>query len=596
MPLLFAFLLALAVAACDGGKGPGAPPPPGDAPGQNPCRTASVEAGGSTRSGPPAALTREKALAIDGDARWRVLDALALHQQSARTPRPALRTAGPPAQDVGHIAVIHDTGDIISAPNLFDLRNTGVRFSPAGTGYEMLKIDGAFRATLGTALTLTDDDSAQVNIPFAFPFYGRPQQIAFVNSDGNITFEMDDKASTERNVARLLTGPPRVAPFLADLDPSAGGRVFVHAAADQYTVTWCDVRGFENTRVTNVQATLLPEGVVELKFGETINLPDAIVGLSPGLTGVFTPVDLSASTPSTVGAVAVGERFAQRSQLDTVALTRRFYQTHPDSYDQLVIWTDQVLTVGAFAYEVTVANEILGIGLERFDLSRDFGSSGRLRSLAVMDFLGKYPDDPTVKFLGENTTLSILGQEVGHRWLAFLDFLDHRRERSDALLGRGRSHWSFFLDSDASVMEGNEIEDLGGGSFRTTDAVRRFSPLDQYAMGLIAEHEVPSFFYVESPSNVAPFKNRDGSPQIGVTFNGTRRDVLIQDVVAIHGPRLPPASESARVHRQAFLYVIGGGREAAPAQIERLNTIRTMWEGFFLSATDGRMRAETRLR
>jgi len=292
----------------------------------------------------------------------------------------------------------------------------------------------------------------------------------------------------------------------------------------------------------------------------------------------------------------MGERFALRAQLDTVALSRRFYETHPDSYDQLVIWTDQVLTVSAFAYEVTVANEIAGIGLDRFDLSRDFGSSGRLRSFAVMDFLGKYPDDPTAKFLGENTTLSILGQEVGHRWLAFFDFLDYRRARSGALLGRSRSHWSFFLDSDASVMEGNDIEDLGGGSFRTIDAVRRYSLLDQYAMGAVADHEVTPFFYVDNPVNVTPFRNKDSSPQIGVTFTGTRRDVLIQDITAIHGPRIPAASESPKVHRQAFVYVVGAGREADQAQIERLNTIRVMWEDFFLGATNGRMRAETRLR
>ena len=90
-------------------------------------------------------------------------------------------------------------------------------------------------------------------------FYGRTQTAAFVNSDGNITFEEADKSSTERNVARLLTGPPRVAPFLADLDPTAGsGRVFLNAAADRYTVTWCNVRGFDTTRTTTVQATLLP--------------------------------------------------------------------------------------------------------------------------------------------------------------------------------------------------------------------------------------------------------------------------------------------------------------------------------------------------
>ena len=42
-----------------------------------------------------------------------------------------------------------------------------------------------------------------------------------------------------------------------------------------------------------------------------------------------------------------------------------------------------------------------------------------------MDWVGKYPEDPTTKFLGENNTLSVLGQEVGHRWLAYLEFRDH---------------------------------------------------------------------------------------------------------------------------------------------------------------------------
>ena len=70
------------------------------------------------------------------------------------------------------------------------------------------------------------------------------------------------------------------------------------------------------------------------------------------------------------------------------------------------------------------------------EAKRDFGSGGRLRSLAVMDWIGKYPDDPAQKFLGENNTLSVLGQEVGHRWLAFMDIRDRTGARSDILLGR----------------------------------------------------------------------------------------------------------------------------------------------------------------
>jgi hypothetical protein len=190
------------------------------------------------------------------------------------------------------------------------------------------------------------------------------------------------------------------------------------------------------------------------------------VGISPGHTADVAIVDLSNGSGS--GGAAIAERFAQQSSIDTFAVAQKFYQTHPDNYDQILLWTDQSLIRDAFAYELTVANEVRGIGVDLFDLSRSLGSGGRVRSLVVMDWIGKYPDNPQERFLGENNTLSVLGQEVGHRWGAYLEFRDHTGQRSDALLGRDLAHWSFHFDSDASVLEGNDIEDLGGGQFRTT--------------------------------------------------------------------------------------------------------------------------------
>jgi hypothetical protein len=398
-------------------------------------------------------------------------------------------------------------------------------------------------------------------------------------------------------VARLLTGPPRVAPFLADLDPTTGsGRVFLNAASDAYTVTWCNVRGFDTTRTVTLQTTLLPNGSIEMIYGATVNVGAAVVGLSPGRTGMFKPVNLSDAGPTDGGNGAVGERFSQDSQLDVVALTKKFFASHPDNYDQLVIWTDAPVITDAFAYETTVKNEIRGVGIDTYDLAADFGSGGRLRSLAVMDWLGKYPDNPLQKFLGENNTVSLMGQECGHRWLAFLEFLDRTRQRSDALLGRDLAHWSFFFDSDGSVMEGNDIEDLGGGSFRTVGAVQRYSLLDQYAMGLVPDSAVPPFFYVESPTNMSASRTRESAPEVGITFNGTRREVLIQDVIAVLGARSPSSADSARVHRQAFLYVVSAGKTADSGQVAKIDGIRRAWETFFFQATDRRMQAITTLR
>jgi hypothetical protein len=597
-----ASLLATLIACGGGGNNGGGNPPPSDGgTTQNPCATVSVEADVESpdtgRSGFTGARSRKNGL--DPSGQWRVLDAIWAHRAARR--RGQFAQAVPPSHaiDVGDISVLQDQGDLALAANRFDLQGSGLRFTPAASGgYAVQPIDAAFRQPLGNALTLSDDDSEPATVPFGFSFYGRSQTRAFVNSDGNVTFEEADSASTERNIARLLTGPPRIAPFLADLDPSAGGRVLVNAAASQFTVTWCNVRGFESSQTATVQATMLPDGSVEMKFAEGISLDDAIVGISPGRTSSFHPADLTSPSSSPDSQTALGERFSNTSQLDIVAVAQTFYRSHPDLFDQLVVWTDMpLLRRGAFAQETGVANEVSGIGLDLFDLSRDFGSAGRLRSMVDMDNLAKYPDNPgdPVPGIRPNTTLSVLGQEVGHRWLAFLRFRAPNGTTADDLLGRDRSHGSFFFDSDASVMEGNDIEDLGGGSFRTTAVVQRYSLLDQYVMGLVSEGEVPSFFYVENPTNMSAVRQREDAPEVGITFNGTRRVLLIQDVIAALGPRHPTAAESARVHRQAFVYVVSRGQTAQPAAIDKLDRIRRQWETFFLEATARRMRAETTL-
>ena len=615
--LLIAAFVSVFLAACGGGGSnnnggnTGGGNTGGGTTTTNPCTTAlladtaEVAAVGSVASGDAAPV--DKKTLIDGSPRGRLAEAMALHDQAVRKResdaraaavtdqgfgRTAITSPAPVAEDIGQIAVIQDTGDLILPQNPYDVRSTGLRFTRNGSSYSLSKIDGNFRANLGTRVTLTDDDSVNVNSTFPFPFYGTGQVAVFVNSDGNITFGEEDKSSTERNLARMLTGPPRVAPFFADLDPSNGtGKVFVNAASDQYTVTWCGVHGFDSTRTITAQATLLPDGSVEMKYGDNINVAESVVGISPGHTADVALVDLSVGSGSGSGAIA--ERFALANSIDTFAVAQKFYQTHPDNYDQILLWTDQPLISDAFAYELTVANEVHGIGQDIFDLSHSLGSAGRLRSLVVMDALLKYPEDPAAKFLGENNTLSVLGQEVGHRWLAYVDFQLPNAPRSDALLGRDLAHWSFFFDSDASVMEGNDIEDQGGGQFRTVDAVKRYSRLDQYLMGLIPPSQVPSFFYVENPSSS---KTRESAPAVNVSFTGTKREILVADVIRAMGDRTPSAADASKVFRQAFIYVISNGRSVDNGQVSKLDRIRAQWETFFLQATENRMTADTRLR
>jgi hypothetical protein len=514
--------------------------------------------------------------------------------QAARAQSTDVQTTAA-ASDVGDIAVLQDDGSLIVSPNPFDLSGQGVRFQPNGRGgYDAMRTDATFRSTLGTRLRLGDDDTFAVTTAFSFPFYGQGQTAAFVNSDGNVTFGRSDTAQDERGLGRLLAGPPRIAPFFADLDPSSVGGIFVDNAGDALTVTWCGVPGFDSASTVTTQTSLFPDGSVEVKFA-SVSLGDGIVALSPGATSGFASVDLKAAGPTNGGTAAVGERFAAAADIDVVAASRLFYQGHADSYDQLVFWTDTgVVTRDTFAYESTFSNAIQGLGADTFDLSSELGSGGQVSSVLVMDRLTKYPADPTARVpgVGENTTLALLGHETGHRWLATLRFRDAMGASSDLLLGRDLVHWSFFFDSDASFMEGNDIADEGGGSFRTVGADLRYSALDLYAMGLVDASEVPPFFFVENPR---ASQTRESAPQSGVGFQGTRHDLMIADVVAAVGPRDPPASRSPRLFRQAFVYIVSPGRTADQASLDKLERIRAAWEPFFASATGGRMSLDTHL-
>jgi hypothetical protein len=591
VPCLFVAL----VAACGGSGGSpssGTPhPTPTPALSSNPCAAALSATGGVAASSGARSPKADGYGPDDRDPREFV--ALHLLPRSGGVSSRAVTSA---ATRSGDIAVVSDDGSVIIGANRFDLGGATLRFEPNGQGgYDVRRVDGSFRPDLGRRLVLADDATSQETLAFGFPFYGAARAAVFVNSDGNMTFGQGDVATDARSLGRVLAGAPRVAPFFADLDPSAGGGVFVNAAPDAFTVTWCAVPDFDATGKVTAQASLFPGGAVEMRIDLTTTLEDAVVALSPGETGAFAAVDLSAAGAAAAGgAAAVGERFAAEASLDLVSASRLFYAEQGDDYDQLVFWSDtRVVDSGTFAFETTVQNGITGIGQEVVSLAGAYGSGGRLSSLVVMDDLAKYPSDPLQRTNGENTTLSLVAHETGHRWGATLQFRDASGVASDAWLGRQRAHWSFYCDSDASVLEGNEIEDQGGGSFRTTATASRYGPFDLYAMGLLAESEVPATFYVEAPSGAS--QDRESSPRTGISFTGTRREVSIGSVVSAMGPRNPPAARSPREHRQAWVYVVGRGRAADPAAIAKLETFRRAFEAFFSDATGGRMRVETRL-
>jgi hypothetical protein len=87
-------------------------------------------------------------------------------------------------------------------PNPLDLRDVGLRLMPNNRrGYDTSPLAFGFRRPLGSSITLSDDDTREIALPFAFPYFGQQYSQAFVNSDGNLTFT--EGRHLERGTIRL---------------------------------------------------------------------------------------------------------------------------------------------------------------------------------------------------------------------------------------------------------------------------------------------------------------------------------------------------------------------------------------------------------
>jgi hypothetical protein len=140
-----------------------------------------------------------------------------------------------------------------------------------------------------------------------------------------------------------------------------------------------------------------------------------------------------------------------------------FYANHRDAYDFLVVFPAFETNFGreVMGLNNLVKNDVAGVGLPIIDESNYYGSAGRLR--AYLDIGSLMPGAADSSVAG---ALGVLAHEVEHGWGTEVRFRDPASGiLSDGLLGLERSHRSFFLDSDASVLFGARWRDNGNGTF-----------------------------------------------------------------------------------------------------------------------------------
>ncbi len=499
--------------------------------------------------------------------------------------------------DAGEIAVLHDDGTLM---HVFDLMGKTLQFTPVGTGGFAISVSSlTFDDDLGQKLNLGNDESVEIALPFHFPFYGRDRNRVFVNSNGTLSFGGGRFAPNPSTVSAL----PMIAPLWTDLDPSAHGGVFIKATAERVTITWNNVPKARTSLINTFQVVLERSGRFSLSF-QRVDAPT-------GLTGVFNgnvpaqilfgrSVDFSDDLPIRATTLpAVYELFDGVFRDQRIA--RRFYLTHADDFDMLVVFGASSIpydvTDGPFSYYKPIRNDVNGIGQGMGTFNggpRAFGSQGRLQGFLTMNKLSLYPADPErVFFNNVYSPLTLLARETGRRWLAYVDFNDGGVE-SSALRTYG-NEWSFFLDTDASVMGGNNWADNQDGTFESLEAALRYSPLDHYLMGIRSPRDVPNFFLIVPPSEYVR-RSPNSPPEVGIIVSGTPKVITLQQIVQVEGRRAPAYPHAPRLFRQAFILVVPRGETASVSDLEKLDRLRQEWEIFFRIATGGRARISTRLR
>lgn len=192
---------------------------------------------------------------------------------------------------------------------------------------------------------------------------------------------------------------------------------------------------------------------------------------------------------------------------------------------------------------------------------------------------------------------NVILHEFGHRWLYF--FRIQEEGAATRSLNPVSSHPAGFVSTPAAfrVWEDNESSVMGGATFSLQNDGRYrahtsnfgYSWTDLYLMGLAAPSEVPQWYYL---ANTIPALPKEYWPADGATVTAERRNVSVDQIIAVEGKRNPSTALSQRLFRVLFVLVTEGG-EPTPGEVAQMNQWRALFEKNFSIATGGRARVST---
>jgi hypothetical protein len=147
---------------------------------------------------------------------------------------------------------------------------------PDGFGYEFIDSDAPGGPTFswvditgtGTPITLTDDSSILVNLPFTFSFYGVDKTQVRISSNGYLTFGAFGSTFTNTNIPNSGNPSDIICPFWDDLNPatSPGGTIHYLSSPTQFIVQYTNIRRFLTTQPNTFEVILNADGSMLFQY------------------------------------------------------------------------------------------------------------------------------------------------------------------------------------------------------------------------------------------------------------------------------------------------------------------------------------------